>query len=194
MMGDWRSGQELLDQADFDFRTDLGRAWRKFGQSMMQCMSLKCRVLEEELFMKQGQVGHEFASPRCICPGDPPQLLSGRATGLGSCMTACPSPTSAHFPARWARGPLLHLWALGYRLDELAGLFDSLPPALLDPLCRALAAIDSLDARRRAALGIACTAVAAAAGSSGMAGAGGGEAVGLGDPGALWEAEAEAGS
>jgi hypothetical protein len=194
MMGDWRSGRELLDQADQDFRTDLGRAWGKFGHNLMQFLSLKCRVLEEVHLRQQGQEGHGSASPRCIRASDPPQLLSSDAAGLGCWMTACPSPMSTHIPARWARGPLLHLWALGYRSYELAALFDALPSALLDPLCRALDALDSLDARRRAALSVAHGAVAAAAGSHGpgkeMVG---GETDGLDDPGALWEAEREAG-
>ena len=181
-MGDWRSGQELLDQADLDYRTGLGHAWKQHGQSLMQYMSWKCRALEELLARPHGQEGP--ASPRCIRPSDPSFLLSDDTAGL-----ACPS----HIPARWARGPLLHLWALGYR-DELAALLDALPPALLRPLCCALDARDRLDGRRRAALRVAHGAVAAAAGCSGAGGdAGGGGADGMGDPGGLWEAEAEAG-
>jgi hypothetical protein len=192
MMGDWRSGQELLDQFDLDLRTDLGRAWKTFGRSLVQAMSSKCDLLEAELLHhQQGHAGPNSASPRSIRTIDPSLLASPDTDGLSSCMTACPSAASTLIPARWARGPLLHLWALGYRRDELAALLEALPPALLNPLSCALDSFDALDAHRRAALRVAHGAIAAAAGSSGA----GSEAEdgGAGDPGALWEAEAEAG-
>jgi hypothetical protein len=195
MTGDWRSGQELLDQADFDFRTDLSRSWAKFGPSLMQHISSKCQQFEEDL-RTHGQAAARPASPRCIRPRDPPPLLSGDAAGLGLGPAGCPTPPNMQISARWARGPLQPLWALGYRRDALAAIFDALPPGLLHPLSRALHARDSLDARRRAALRAAHGAPAPApAGSGGAAAEGGGGADGLGegDPGGLWEAEAEAG-
>jgi hypothetical protein len=187
MMGDWRSGQELLDQADLDFATGLARAWDKFGQGVMQHMSRACRLLEAGLLRQQGQ--EDPASPRCIRPlhPTPPPPPSHHPAGP----PACPSPASARMPARWARGPLRHLWALGYRRDALAELLDTLPPALLHPLLRALDALDRLDARRRAALRVAYAAVIAGGGGGG--GAAGTAAGGAADPGGLWEAEAEAG-
>ena len=56
------------------------------------------------------------------------------------------APALLLFNADWALSPLLRrYWSFGYRAEDLAAMFDAVPPALRFLLCRATAAAQQLE-------------------------------------------------
>ena len=152
VMGDRRTGQQLLHDAAADARAPLRaffaalRADRAREAAFLRRLAelpfpfeLRDPFLDSLLAPVPAPAA---AAAPAIAPATAPAVprpLALAGTHQLNADAAAPPEAFLVLRADWALAPLLRrYWALGFRAEDLTAVFDAVPPALRAALCRAI--------------------------------------------------------
>ena len=134
MMGDKRSGRQLLDDYASDSQTSLLQVLLDRGpavfDTMLSRISEKCKALAQEI---RGISGSAVAMHSRPVPPEQPSVLLRRPPAID----------------QRSLGPPLSVWALGLQSWEVAAALNILPPTLNALVRRALSAFRSICSSHR---------------------------------------------